>query len=107
MEDFEKEPLTDFEKEQQKLDNETKDFIMTGTMVPKPPKPGETIFCQWCGKPMPIEDFSKDPYKRKLEFKWQIHWKCRLEWEDECDKRTPGLLKERRKDPYYLYGKRQ
>ena len=36
--------------------------------VPKPPKPGEIIYCQRCGLAMMPEDFSKDKKIRKKEF---------------------------------------
>ena len=45
-------------------------------MLPKPPKPGEIIYCQICGRPMLPQDFSKDPKIRKREFKWHIHNAC-------------------------------
>ena len=62
---------------------------------PPPPKPGELIYCQWCGKPMYPEDFSKDPKIRKREFKWQIHYACEQQIWAEADRQTPGLLGER------------
>lgn len=65
-------------------------------MVPPPPKPGEVIICQQCGKPMYPEDFSKDPVVRKHEFKWHIHEACEKEIWDLVDRQTPGLLAERK-----------
>lgn len=67
-----------------------------GYMVPPPPKPGEIIICQHCGKPMYPEDFSKDPKIRKHEFKWHIHYACEQEIWDMVDRQTPGLLSERK-----------
>ena len=64
-------------------------------MVPKPPKKGEIIICQQCGKPMYPEDFSKDPYIRKKEFKWHLHWACQQQMWELVDRQTPGLLSER------------
>ncbi len=64
-------------------------------LVPPPPKPGEIIICQQCGKPMYPEDFSDDPKIRRHEFKWHIHWKCEQEIWDLVDRQTPGLLSER------------
>ena len=65
-------------------------------MVPPPPKPGEIIICQQCGKPMYPEDFSKDPKIRKHEFKWQIHHSCEQQIWDLVDRQTPGLIAERK-----------
>lgn len=67
-----------------------------GYLVPPPPKPGELIICQHCGKPMYPEDFSKDPAVRKHEFKWHIHQKCEEQIWDLVDRQTPGLLAERK-----------
>ncbi len=64
--------------------------------VPKPPKPGEVIICQHCGKPMYPENFSKDPKIRRHEFKWQIHHACEQQIWDLVDRQTPGLLAERK-----------
>ena len=66
-----------------------------GYMVPPPPKPGEIIICQHCGKPMYPEDFSKDPKIRRHEFKWHIHNKCEQSIWEYIDRQTPGLLSER------------
>lgn len=64
-------------------------------MVPPPPKPGEYIICQMCGKPMLPEDFSKDPKIRKHEFKWHVHWDCEQNVFNQLDRGTPGLIAER------------
>ena len=61
-------------------------------MVPPPPKPGELMYCIWCGKAMYPEDFSKDPKIRRYEFKWHIHYTCQQKAFDEADRTTPGLL---------------
>jgi hypothetical protein len=63
-------------------------------LVPKPPKKGQYIICQWCGQKMLPEDFSKDPKIRKWEFKWQLHWKCREAALHECDEQS-GILEDR------------
>lgn len=82
-------------------------------MVPPPPKPGEVIVCQECGKPMLPEDFSKDPKIRRHEFKWHIHHECELKIWDKVDRLTPGLVAERRNGtpnlgrPVHLGGPRQ
>lgn len=65
------------------------------SMVPNPPKKGELMHCQWCGKVMRPKDFSKDPETRKKEFKWQIHWPCREEMLNGLDMYTPGLVASR------------
>lgn len=65
-------------------------------MVPPPPKPGEVIICQQCGKPMYPEDFSKDPAIRRHEFKWHIHHECEKQIWDLVDRQTPGLIAERK-----------
>lgn len=64
--------------------------------VPKPPGPGEIMYCQHCGKPMLPKDFSKDEKIRRREFKWQIHHKCEMDILNLIDRSTPGLLSERR-----------
>ena len=66
-------------------------------MVPPPPKPGEYIVCQICGKVMMPEDFSKDIKIRKHEFKWHVHWDCEQNIFDQLDRGTPGLIAEREK----------
>ena len=63
--------------------------------VPKPPKPGEMMYCQQCGRPMPPESFSKSELIRRREFKWQMHHACMMELQNRCDRYTPGLLSER------------
>ena len=67
-----------------------------GYLVPPPPKPGELIICQQCGKPMYPKDFSKDPAIRKHEFKWHIHHDCETQIWDMVDRQTPGLMAERK-----------
>ena len=52
---------------------------------PAPPKPGEVIVCQICGKEMLPNDFSKIPKIRKFEFKWHIHWECQQKLLNEWD----------------------
>ena len=66
-----------------------------GYLAPPPPKPGEIIICQQCGKPMYPEDFSKDPKIRMHEFKWHIHYACEQQIWDLVDRQTPGLMAER------------
>lgn len=63
---------------------------------PPPPKPGEYIRCQQCGEIMLPENFDKDPVKRKWEFTWHMHWKCREYCLSLVDRQTPGLLSERK-----------
>ena len=65
-------------------------------MLPEPPKPGELIYCNICGKPMYPKDFSKDPKIRKREFKWQIHYACQEKMSALCDINTPGVIAERK-----------
>ena len=67
-----------------------------GYLTPPPPKPGEIIICQHCGRPMYPEDFSKDPKIRRHEFKWHIHYACEQQIWDLVDRQTPGLLAERK-----------
>lgn len=64
-------------------------------MLPEPPKPGEYIYCQLCGKAMMPKDFNSDLKIRQKEFKWQMHWACQQAQFDRCDRGTPGLLAER------------
>lgn len=75
-------------------------------MVPPPPKPGEYIICQVCGKIMYPQDFSKDKKIRKHEFKWHVHWNCEQNIFDQLDRGTPGLIAER-EDGSYLNGYRE
>lgn len=63
--------------------------------IPAPPKPGEVMICQGCGKPMLPKDFSDKELIRKREFKWHIHYECMQALETQCDRQTPGLLSER------------
>lgn len=65
-------------------------------LVPPPPKPGEIMICQHCGKPMMPEDFSKNEKIRRHEFKWHLHWACEQALLDLVDRQTPGLLAERK-----------
>lgn len=64
--------------------------------LPKPPKPGEIMYCQYCRQPMLPKDFSKDEKTRKKEFKWHMHNKCMQEMELMADVKTHGLLNERK-----------
>lgn len=73
------------------------DFTKGGMNIPKPPKPGEVIMCQYCGMPMLPKDFSENKIIRKREFKWHIHDKCFQQMNDVADRGVPGLLAERRK----------
>lgn len=66
------------------------------SMVPPPPKPGELMYCQLCGKPMYPQDFSKDIKIRKREFKWQVHSKCEEDMWKQMDNSMPGLMAERK-----------
>ena len=64
---------------------------------PTPPKKGELMYCQMCGKPMLPEEFSKNEILRKREFKWQIHARCFDELDNITDRSVPGLMAERKK----------
>lgn len=64
-------------------------------MVPPPPKPGEYIVCQLCGKIMMPEDFSTNEKIRRYEFKWHVHYECQQRSLDQLDRGIPGLLRER------------
>lgn len=68
------------------------------TTLPKPPKPGEVMICQYCGKEMFPKDFSKDEKTRKKEFKWHLHNQCMIAMSNLADLKTHGLLAERRKN---------
>lgn len=75
---------------------ESKHYTTIDSRVPKPPGKGEVMICQICNKPIMPEQFSRDKYKRKKEFKWHIHPTC-FEYIDKmADKSVPGLLNERR-----------
>lgn len=72
-------------------------FIGSGMRVPEPPRAGEIIICQMCGQPMLPENFSKNQFERKREFKWHIHAGCFKKMEEMADRGVPGLLAERKK----------
>ena len=81
-----------------------------GYMLPKPPKKGELMYCQMCGKPIYTREyaqkhnidmslcFSEDKKTRISEFKWQVHNACKERAFDMADRQTPGLLGEREAD---------
>ena len=71
------------------------DLNKRNSMIPKPPKPGELMYCQICGKVMYPKDFSTDVKIRKYEFKWHIHKSCEEKMFGLADRNTPGLLAER------------
>lgn len=77
------------------IQNQAKDTTRPNWAVPQPPKPGEVMHCQQCGKPMPPEGFSQNSFVRKREFKWHLHAACLEELDNLVDRRTPGLLAER------------
>ena len=89
------EELAEWVKAQQAQLSEVEKAKGKNYMLPKPPAPGEYIYCKVCGKVMMPEHFSKDPVIRKKEFKWQIHWECQEAQFRRCDMETPGLLSER------------
>lgn len=70
-------------------------FIKKGIKVPDPPKRGELMVCQICGKHILPEQFSKDERQRKREFKWHIHSSCYEKTQNYIDKCVPGLERER------------
>lgn len=72
-------------------------YTSKGSRIPEPPKRGEIIICQMCGQPLLPEQFSKDPIKRKREFKWHIHPQCFEAMNNMADQGVPGLLAERKK----------
>lgn len=72
------------------------DMNKKNSAVPKPPKPGEIMYCNVCGKPIMPEDFSEDDWNAKYEFKWHLHSKCRIYAHKRLDYLTKGLLSERR-----------
>ena len=72
------------------------DIRKKNACIPPPPKPGEIMYCQICGKPMLPEDFSQDIKIAKREFKWHTHDKCmKYIFEDYIDRVTPGVMAER------------
>lgn len=82
-----------------KLDNnsDAMQYTRGGSRVPAPPKRGEILMCQMCGQPLLPQHFSKDPIKRKREFKWHIHPQCFEAMSELCDRGVPGLVSERKK----------
>jgi hypothetical protein len=68
---------------------------------PEPPKPGELIICQMCGRPMYPQDFSKDPAIRRREFKWHVHYACEQQVMNQLD-RESGILTDRKANGLYL-----
>lgn len=95
--------MQSYEQDIRDLDNavnEMQEFIKDTrkTTLPKPPKPGEVMICQYCGKPMYPKDFSKDEKIRKREFKWHLHNSCMIAMSNLADLKTHGLLAERRRN---------
>lgn len=76
-------------------------------------KPGETVYCLLCGQPMHYpKDFSSDPKIAQREFKWQCHSNCMKLAELQCDKATPGIMREREEEQkkmekYKIYRERK
>lgn len=70
--------------------------LITGSCIPRPPKKGEKMRCQQCGKVMLPKDFSTNPLIRKREFKWQMHNACMISISEQCDLKTRGLVQERK-----------
>lgn len=72
-------------------------YTRGGTSIPAPPKKGELMICQFCGKPIYPEQFSKNSFQRKYEFKWHLHPECRESMDSIADRGVPGLIQERQK----------
>lgn len=66
--------------------------------VPKPPKPGEIMICQWCQTPILPEQLAneKNLGQRKRCFKWHLHPDCYFGMGNQVDRAVPGLLTERK-----------
>lgn len=77
--------------------NDASIYTRNGIKIPDIPQNGEPMICQYCGKIIYPDDFSKDALQRKLEFKWHLHPQCKQAMEDEADRFTPGLISERQK----------
>lgn len=73
-------------------------YTGNGMNVPPPPKPGEVIICQLCGKPVTPDELAaeKNMGQRKRCFKWHIHPACYVAMNDIVDRSVPGLLAERK-----------
>ena len=100
--DMTPEEIKEFQ-EQRKIEEETSSYLKNvnprkkSSAVPPPPKAGEIIYCQMCRQPMMPINFSKNAIERRWEFKWQVHWACKLAAEDYLDRATVGLLADRKK----------
>lgn len=76
--------------------NDINKFTGNGQNVPKPPKKGEIMICQICGKPILPDQFSTNENERKREFKWHIHSACYQFIDEFIDRSVPGLISERK-----------
>lgn len=63
--------------------------------LPKPPKPGELMICQFCGEPIYPKELSKDKTIRKRELKWHYHNKCFNGVHAKTDYSTKDIWRER------------
>ena len=77
-------------------ENDAIRYTSGGQNVPDPPRPGEMIMCQVCGQPILPQQFSKNPFQRKYEFKWHLHPGCKEKMFGEIDRAVPGLIAERK-----------
>ena len=74
-------------------------YTGNGMKIPEPPKPGEVLMCQICGKAITPEELKEEKNigQRKRCFKWHIHPKCYMTMNDIVDRSVPGLIAERKK----------
>ncbi len=73
------------------------EYTRNGQNIPKKPKPGEPIICQYCNQIIYPSEFSKDSFQRKFEFKWHLHPWCKEAMMSQADRGTPGLVEERKR----------
>lgn len=63
--------------------------------LPKPPKPGELIICQFCGEPIYPKELSRDKDIRKKELKWHYHNRCIIGVAFQADYQTKDIWRDR------------
>lgn len=92
---YEQKEYDKYENEWENNASQSQQFMYNGTKMPAPPKPGEIMVCQFCGKPIMPNELSKNKTMRKREIKWHLHPECVIEMERRTEIETPGLVGER------------
>lgn len=80
---------------QEMTDEQLDTDYSSNSKLPKPPKPGELMICQFCCNPIYPEELSKDKTIRKRELKWHYHNKCLNGIHAKTDYNTKDIWRER------------